>query len=204
MHSTHVVRQAAIVVSTPRAAQLKRRRRTCTLVRRIHEYASARSAMGRRQRQRTKPRQAPRPDPAREPSGTRMARVAVSEEVWTEFRHAIGTRSIAEALGDLVEREVARSRSRRVRDSELEPRDCSKRLIERISSRTISRRLPRGLRHSSERTVRPANSRRPILRRRLATEGTSLSGLTGRPLRPIPGLPASAIRGWRSTPHGGG
>jgi hypothetical protein len=52
-----------------------------------------------------------------------MARVAVSEEVWSEFRLAIGTRSIADALGDLVEREVARSRSRRLRESELKPRE---------------------------------------------------------------------------------
>lgn len=52
-----------------------------------------------------------------------MARVAVSEEVWAEFRSAIGARSIAEALGDLAEREVARSRSRRLRESELQPRE---------------------------------------------------------------------------------
>jgi hypothetical protein len=49
--------------------------------------------------------------------------VAVAQDVWTEFRHAIGTRSIAEALGDPVEREVARSRSRRLREGQLESRE---------------------------------------------------------------------------------
>jgi hypothetical protein len=52
-----------------------------------------------------------------------MARVAVSDEIWTEFRYAIGTRSVAQALGDLVESEVERSRSRRVREGELQPRE---------------------------------------------------------------------------------
>jgi hypothetical protein len=52
-----------------------------------------------------------------------MARVAVPSDVWADFRAAIGYRPIAEALGDLVEREVERYRSRRLRDGQLEPRE---------------------------------------------------------------------------------
>lgn len=56
-------------------------------------------------------------------SKTRMARVAASDDVWTDFRAAIGSRPISEALGELVEREVERYRSRRLRDGALEPRE---------------------------------------------------------------------------------
>jgi hypothetical protein len=52
-----------------------------------------------------------------------MARVAVSDAVWADFRAAVGHRSIAEVLGELVEREVARARSQRIRDGGLEPRE---------------------------------------------------------------------------------
>jgi hypothetical protein len=52
-----------------------------------------------------------------------MARVAVADDVWTDFRAAAGHRAVSEVLGELVEREVARYRSQRLRDGRLEPRE---------------------------------------------------------------------------------
>ncbi len=52
-----------------------------------------------------------------------MARVAVSDDVWADFRAAIGRRPISKVLGELVEREVQRYRSRRLRDGELDARE---------------------------------------------------------------------------------
>lgn len=52
-----------------------------------------------------------------------MARVAVADEVWADFRAAAGYRPVSEVLGELVEREVARYRSRRLRDGQLAPRE---------------------------------------------------------------------------------
>ncbi len=54
---------------------------------------------------------------------TRMARVAVADDVWADFRAAIGHRPISEVLGDLVAQEVERYRSRRLKDGQLEPRE---------------------------------------------------------------------------------
>lgn len=69
--------------------------------------------MGRRTRRRA----AGEPTP-RSASRTRdhQARVNVSDEVWREFRDAVGNDSIAAYLGRLVEREVERERARRVRN----------------------------------------------------------------------------------------
>ena len=69
--------------------------------------------MGRRARQRA------RDDAAR---GLRsevrdhMARIAVSDEVWADFREAAGQEPLSSVLAELVEREVHRYRQRRVRD----------------------------------------------------------------------------------------
>ena len=52
-----------------------------------------------------------------------MARVAVTDDVWADFRAAVGHRPVSEVLGELVEREVARHRSQRLRDGRLESRD---------------------------------------------------------------------------------
>lgn len=52
-----------------------------------------------------------------------MARVQVADDVWADFRDAAYPRSIAQALGELVTREVDRNRSRRIRDGQLEPRE---------------------------------------------------------------------------------
>ena len=52
-----------------------------------------------------------------------MARVAVADDVWADFRALAGYRPIAQVLGELVEREVDRYRSRRLKDNTLEPRE---------------------------------------------------------------------------------
>lgn len=52
-----------------------------------------------------------------------MARVHVTDEVWAEFRAAAGHRPVNVVLGRLVEREVARERSRRLKESELDDRE---------------------------------------------------------------------------------
>jgi len=49
-----------------------------------------------------------------------MARVRVHEDTWREFRHAIGPYTVAERLGELVEREVAERRRRRLHAGRLD------------------------------------------------------------------------------------
>lgn len=44
-----------------------------------------------------------------------MARIPVTDAVWNEFRRATEGRPIAHVLAELVEREVAQDRARRVR-----------------------------------------------------------------------------------------
>lgn len=50
-----------------------------------------------------------------------MARVHIDDGTWQEFKNAAWPRPISEMLGELVRREVVRQRSRRLRESELEP-----------------------------------------------------------------------------------
>jgi hypothetical protein len=50
-----------------------------------------------------------------------MARVQVSDDVWADYRAAVGNRPISEVLGELVSREVDRYRSKRLRQGQLEP-----------------------------------------------------------------------------------
>ena len=52
-----------------------------------------------------------------------MARVHVTDEVWAEFRAAAGRSPLNLVLGRLVEREVARTRSRRLKDGEMDDRE---------------------------------------------------------------------------------
>jgi hypothetical protein len=54
-----------------------------------------------------------------------MARVQVADDVWADFRAAAGHRPISEVLGELVTREVARYRSKRLRDGELHAREIT-------------------------------------------------------------------------------
>jgi hypothetical protein len=50
------------------------------------------------------------------PMRDHQARVKVSDDVWSDFREATRSTSVAIALGELVTREVDRYRARRVRD----------------------------------------------------------------------------------------
>lgn len=79
--------------------------------------------MGRQRQQK-----APEAKPLkRQPSGpapaTRMARVQASDEVWADFRALAGRRSVSAVLGELVEAEVERHRSQRLRDGDLQPHE---------------------------------------------------------------------------------
>src|SRR6266851_5576160 len=79
--------------------------------------------MGRRARQRARTN-------ANDATGTRdhMARVRVDEQTWREFRHAIGPYTVAERLGELVVRDVAEWRRRRLRAGELDAREVQQAL----------------------------------------------------------------------------
>ena len=79
--------------------------------------------MGRRSRQRAKTEPEGRGSANAPATRERMARVAVADDVWADFRAAISHRPISEALGELVEREVKRYRSQKVRQGQLEPRE---------------------------------------------------------------------------------
>jgi predicted CopG family antitoxin len=59
-----------------------------------------------------------------------MARVAVSDEVWSDFRAAADQRSLSSVLAELVEREVQRYRQRRVRDGTADDRELLAALVE--------------------------------------------------------------------------
>jgi hypothetical protein len=52
-----------------------------------------------------------------------MARVRSDDETWATFRTLAGVRPISELLGELVAQEVARYRSRRLREQTLQPRE---------------------------------------------------------------------------------
>ncbi len=51
------------------------------------------------------------------------ARVRVDDETWAEYRRLLGERSVAEALGSHVEREVARSQRERASQAEMNERE---------------------------------------------------------------------------------
>jgi hypothetical protein len=83
----------------------------------------------------------------------RMARVQVDDATWADFRALAGYRPISEVLGEMVTREVERSRSRRLRDGQLDDRqliDALKRareqqadlaaIVERVEALTGARR----------------------------------------------------------------
>jgi len=57
----------------------------------------------------------------------RPARVRVDDEVWRDFRHAIGDMPIASYLGQMVEAEVGRDRTRRLLGGKASGRDRSDR-----------------------------------------------------------------------------
>jgi hypothetical protein len=51
-----------------------------------------------------------------------MARVAVADDVWADFRAAAGYRPVSQVLGELVEREVEAYRSRRLKEGAVDDR----------------------------------------------------------------------------------
>jgi predicted CopG family antitoxin len=57
-----------------------------------------------------------------------MARVAVADDVWADFRAAAGHRSVSQVLGELVEREVKAYRSRRLKEGAVDDRELVKAL----------------------------------------------------------------------------
>jgi hypothetical protein len=52
-----------------------------------------------------------------------MTRVHVTDDVWADFSAAAGPMPLNLILGQLVEREVARDRSRRLKEGEVEDRE---------------------------------------------------------------------------------
>jgi hypothetical protein len=77
--------------------------------------------MGRRSRRRTSDQS---PAPARSPA-SRIARVHVDDATWSEFRQAIGDRSVAEVLGRYVELEVARAQRDGLSGAEMTERELA-------------------------------------------------------------------------------
>src|SRR4051794_39906531 len=71
--------------------------------------------MGRRSRRRSSTDDTHQP---RSTSTGQTARVRVDDTIWRDFREAIGERSVAEALGEFVEAEVARWHRRRAEDDQ--------------------------------------------------------------------------------------
>lgn len=106
--------------------------------------------MGRRQRARAAA------DPlAPPPAATQTARVRVSDELWRDFRQAIGDRHVSEALADCVEQEVARWHAARLRNAENLTADEIQAALRRIGE----------LEKSLERlTVRLSRAARPVHR----------------------------------------
>jgi hypothetical protein len=78
------------------------------------------------------------------------ARVRVDDETWAEYRRLLGDRSVAEALGAYVEREVAGWRRQQASRAELDEREVlealeriedAKATLEALTVR-LERRLP--------------------------------------------------------------
>jgi hypothetical protein len=58
-------------------------------------------------------------------AASRIARVHVDDATWSEFRQAIGDRSVAEVLGRYVEREVAQAQRDRLNGAEMTERELA-------------------------------------------------------------------------------
>lgn len=61
--------------------------------------------------------------PGRVPAVWQTARVRVDDDTWAQYRRSLGERSVAEALGSYVEREVARAQLARASQAELNERE---------------------------------------------------------------------------------
>jgi hypothetical protein len=83
---------------------------------------------------------------------SRIARVGVDDETWSEFRSAIGDRSVAEVLARYVELEVARARRQVASRDSVSERELVD-VLER--ARTTSETLERIVRRLEVRLPRP-------------------------------------------------
>jgi predicted CopG family antitoxin len=114
--------------------------------------------MARRQRKQSRSSQASPSPPGPAPKRDRMARVQVADDVWTDFRALAGNDSIATVLGRLVEREVDRYRSRRLKAGQLDDtelvdtlerahqlHDQLAAIVERLEQRLDHQHAPRDL-----------------------------------------------------------
>ncbi|MDQ3880977.1 MAG: hypothetical protein M3295_07890 [Chloroflexota bacterium] len=57
-----------------------------------------------------------------------MARVRVDDQTWREFRHEIGSSTVAQRLGELVARHLGERRRRRLHNGQLEAREVQQAL----------------------------------------------------------------------------
>lgn len=109
------------------------------VVRRLRRIRAGGTEVGKRSRQRSRAEDRVRTAPA---ARDRMARVQVDRETWREFRAVAGGRPISELLGELVEREVRRARSARLRDGTLTDRE----LVDAFAMHATRRRTRPSLR----------------------------------------------------------
>lgn len=88
--------------------------------------------------------------PGRVAAVWQTARVRVDDETWAQYRRLLGERSVAEALGSHVEREVARSELERASQADLNEREVLE-ALERVEAaaatlEALAARLERRLR----------------------------------------------------------
>lgn len=77
-------------------------------------------------------------------AASRIARVHVTDSTWSEFRRAIGDRSVAEVLGRYVELEVARAQRDRLSADDVTQRE----LVDALGQAAV---LTRSLQRITER-----------------------------------------------------
>lgn len=86
-----------------------------------------------------------------------MARIPVTDAVWNEFRRATEGRPIAHVLAELVEREVAQDRARRVRRGRASDRELVDALAD---ARALHEELIALVDRLEERQLRPSRQER--------------------------------------------
>lgn len=82
------------------------------------------------------------------------ARVRVDDETWAEYRRLLGERSLAEALGSHVEREVARAQRERATQAQLNEREVLE-ALERVEAAGATLETLAGRLQHRVRLVRP-------------------------------------------------
>lgn len=88
------------------------------------------------------------------PAVWQTALVRVDDETWAEYRRLLGERSVAEALGSYVEREVARARLARASQTELNEREVLE-ALERVEAAGATLEALAGRLQRRLRVVRP-------------------------------------------------